>query len=266
MDHVEAQFGSIKRQFGNEGDSRAQGNSAEMHPPLRRTCEAVVRWPVRAIYRLSWIAGKVVQFRAIKADVIRPEIPNRKGGYLLACTHLSHLEPMLVSLLTHRSVDWMTRIEFYRHPPIARYLNALGAFAVRRQGVPVSAIRTAIARAKQGRVVGICPEGGVVKGRESACRGAAIKHGVCLVAARANVPIIPCVMLGTYDLNRAGPWMPYRPRVPVWAAFGQPIWPDASANDRREARRALARKLEAEYVRLYHELLQKYGINDADVP
>jgi 1-acyl-sn-glycerol-3-phosphate acyltransferase len=114
--------------------------------------------------------------------------------------------------------------------------------------------------------VGICPEGGVKVGRESICRGGPIKRGVCLVAARANVPIIPCVMLGTHDLNRVGPWLPFRPRVPIWAAFGEPIWPEPNAPDRKAARERLAHKLEEQYVRLYRELLEQYGIEDAQVP
>jgi 1-acyl-sn-glycerol-3-phosphate acyltransferase len=267
MDHVEAQIGSMKSaRHVADAISECPEAAGRMPAPQSRAAEAPVRWRTWIAYRLSWMAGKVIEFRAIRVRVIRPEIPNRAGGYLLACTHLSHLEPMLFSLLTRRSVDWMTRIEFFRHRPVARYLYAVGAFAVRRQGVPVSAIRTAIARAKQGRVVGICPEGGVATGEKSVCRGGAIKRGVCLVAARANVPIIPCVMLGTHDLNRAGPWMPYRPRVPVWAAFGRPIWPETSTGDRRAARAELARKLEAEYVKLYQELLQQYGLDDADAP
>ncbi len=241
--------------------TRPARRSACLHP-----AEAPVPLRVRLAYALSKVFGKYIQFAAIHPQVIRPDLPNRPGGYLLACTHLSHLEPFMVSLLTRRSVDWMTRIEFFRYRPFAWYLRAIGAFAVHRQGVPVSAIRTAIARARQGRVVGICPEGGVAIGRQSVCRGGAVKRGVCLIAARANVPIIPCVMLGTYDLNRVGPWLPFRPRVPIWAAFGAPISPEPDAPDRKAARADLARKLEQAYVHLYQELLERYGIKDAQVP
>ena len=45
------------------------------------------------------------------------------------------------------------------------------------------------------------PEGGVVKGPATVCRGGPIKKGACVIAQRAGVPIIPCVVLGTHRLN-----------------------------------------------------------------
>ena len=122
-----------------------------------------------------------------------PHLAERTGGYILAVSHISHLEPFIATSLVKRKIDWMARVEFYRWRIFRPFLRAFDTFPVNRFGVPVSSIRTAINRAKSGRVVGIFPEGGVVQGKDSACRGGPIKRGACLVAMRANVPIVPPV-------------------------------------------------------------------------
>lgn len=190
---------------------------------------------------------------------------NRQGAYLLASSHLGNLEPFILGFIYRRRIEWMTRLEFFGHPFTRWILPRLGAFVVNRQGVPVSAIRNAITRINEGRLVGICPEGGVKIGKESVCRGGAIKRGVCLISSRNGVPVVPCVMVGTHDLNRIGPWLPFR-RARLWLAFGNPIFPRSDVTDRRQARLQMAEEIEEQYVALYQELIQKYGIDDNWVP
>jgi 1-acyl-sn-glycerol-3-phosphate acyltransferase len=163
-----------------------------------------------------------------------------------------------------RHIDWMSRIEFYGRWWSWLFLNNIGAFPVNRQGVAVSAIRTAIRRAAAGRVVGIFPEGGVTSGANSVCRGGNIKRGVCLVSYRANVPIIPCVVLGTHKLNAVRPWLPFR-NARVWIAFGEPIWPD-TALPPRPARQQLAQRFESACVNLCRELIETHKLADSAVP
>ena len=237
--------------------------------PRRRTgvdrCTFTPRLFPRVFYRLNWLMGRFIWFCTIRAEIIRPELGQRSGAYLIACTHLSHLEPFLMSLAVRRKLDWMTRVEFFAHPACAALLRWVDAFAVRRFGVPVSAIRTSIARLRLGRVIGICPEGGVAVGELSAFRGGPIKRGACLLAVRAGVPIVPVVMLGPEKLNCVGPWLPAK-RARLWMAFGEPIYPPADAPDRKAARRQMAEQLQAAYQSLYAELRERYGIRDEDVP
>ena len=200
----------------------------------------------------------------MNVEVVRPEATGRQGGYVLACTHLSHLDPICVGVIVRRKVDWMARLEFFRWRAIAGYLWSIDAFPVNRFGVAARAIRTAVARARGGRVVGIFPEGGVVKGPASVCRGGSIKMGACVVAQRAGVPIIPCVILGTHRLNHPVPWIPYR-RGRLWVMFGSPVEPSTDPR-RRRARLETAAALRREFALLYEELRARYGIADAEIP
>jgi 1-acyl-sn-glycerol-3-phosphate acyltransferase len=217
------------------------------------------------LYRISRVGGRFTFFCTMRAHVLHAQRAEREGGYVLALTHLSHLEPMCASILSQRRIHWMTRKEFFKYRLISAYLRACNAFRVDRQGIPVSAVRQAIQRAQHGHAVGICPEGGVTQGAQAAIRGGAIKKGCCTVALRASVPILPCVMLGTDKLNRVGPWLPFK-RAQIWLAYGEPIHPPAGMKSTRASREALAARLVSSYGQLYAELRTQYGICDSDVP
>jgi 1-acyl-sn-glycerol-3-phosphate acyltransferase len=219
--------------------------------------------------RLNYSVGRFfarwIYALGIRDEIVRPKVAERPGGYLLACTHLSHLEPFVLSAIVGRKIDWMARLEFYRWRPFAWLMSAVDCFPVNRSGVPVRSIRTAIARGRAGRIVGIFPEGGVVTGPDAAGRGGPFKRGVCLIAMRADVPIVPCVILGTHTLNQFYPWVPFG-RAKLWIAFGQPIFPPLDAPTRRIGREIMARQLSNAYCALYKELLDRYGISDGSIP
>lgn len=221
-------------------------------------------WLVRLNYKIGHVFGRFVFFCTMNARVVRREAVDQPGGFVLACTHLSHVDPACVSVVANRRIDWMSRLEFYQYRLGAAFMWAIGAFPVDRFGVPVSSIRTAIARASQGRIVGIFPEGRVSRGGDSICRGGPFRKGACVVALRAGVPIVPCVTLGTHKLNTVGPWLPFR-RAHIWMIFGRPIQPPQGLA-RRAARDALARELQREFVSLYKELRDTHGIDDREIP
>jgi 1-acyl-sn-glycerol-3-phosphate acyltransferase len=222
------------------------------------------RWWMPTLYIGFRLVARGIGFCTLRARILRPQAAERSGGYVLACSHLSHIEPFIVGALMDRQVDWMSRIEFYRRWWSALFLNLIGAFPVNRQGVPVTALRTAIQRADAGRVIGIFPEGGVVGGNDSVCRGGKIKRGVCFIAYRANVPAVPCVVIGTDKLNAVGPWLPFR-RARVWLAFGEPVWADRTLGP-KAARQKMAEELERMYVALYRELLSTFQLDERPVP
>ena len=107
---------------------------------------------------------------------------------------------------------------------LAPILKTAGELAVDRAGRSIRTIHKAIELGCAGEIVGIFPEGGVAKGTNAAFRGGSIKGGACLIAIREGVPIVPCVVLGTEQLNRVGPWLPFK-RAHVWVAYGEPIFP-----------------------------------------
>lgn len=202
--------------------------------------------------------------QTLRISVLGLEHARRPGGYLVACSHVSHLDPFCLSVVLPREIGWMARIEFYRQRWAAWLLSAVHAFPVNRRGVPVRAIKTALVRLAGGEVVGVFPEG-EIKGRsESVLFGGLIKRGVCLLAQRSGCPVLPCVVLGTDKLNTVDPWLPRR-RGRLWIACGEVIEPVQNA-DRKAARAEMAARIERALAALYGQLRETYGLDDSVVP
>ena len=209
-------------------------------------------------------AGKFIFWSCVRLHLIRPEIAGRDGPYILALTHLGNVDPFCSSVLVPRQIRWMARKEFFQWRVFRWFLGRVGAFSVNRQGIPVSAIRRAIEHVRNGEVVGICPEGGRAMGKAAAFRGGKIKKGVCSIAIRSGVPVVPCVMLGTPEMNRVNAWLPAK-RARLWVAYGEPLAPPDGKSTRAK-REALRDQISAAYVRLYEELRQQFQLEDAAVP
>jgi 1-acyl-sn-glycerol-3-phosphate acyltransferase len=125
-------------------------------------------------------------------------------------------------------------------------------------------MREGLRRLARGEAVGIFPEGELMQGDQSVLRGAKIKQGVCLLAARSGRPVIPVVVLGTNKLAKLGPWLPAK-RGRLWIAAGRPICVEQSVSTRR-GREEFAKQLIAEYVRLYAEVREQYDLPDSILP
>jgi len=155
---------------------------------------------------------------AVRIHILRRANANRNGGFLLAANHISHFDPFLISLAVRRKIDWMTMAEFFRFP-LGFLLRAIDAFPAERDRADLKTIRTAIERLKNGRIVGLFPEGGIRDGSRSLLEGAPLRPGASTLAQIAGIPVLPCVILGSDRLYSRRQWLPFR-RTPIWIDFG----------------------------------------------
>ncbi|MEO8616660.1 MAG: lysophospholipid acyltransferase family protein [Luteolibacter sp.] len=190
----------------------------------------------------------------------RLDLAETTGGILIAVSHVSHLDPIVISAVIRRKISWMSRVEFHQQWLMRNVLYHGGAFQVDRSGAARPAIREGLQRLARGEAVGIFPEGELVKGLASVLRGASIKRGVCLLAARSGRPVLPVIVLGTNQLGRIGPWLPAK-RGQLWVSVGDPLHAAPESNT-RAGRAAFAALLEAEYVRLYQAMRAEFDLPD----
>lgn len=188
----------------------------------------------------------------------------REGGYLIACAHVSHLDPFCLGAVWPRKIGWMARVEFYRRKWPARFMRWLHAFPVNRQGVPVSAIREGLARLARGEVVGVFPEGEIMTGAASVLRGGKIKRGICLLAARSGRPVLPCIVLGAESVKSVTSYLPVL-RGRLWVICGDFIEP-RTGPDRRAARAEMAAEIERALVRLSADARERWRLAESVVP
>jgi len=196
--------------------------------------------------------------------VMGRENADRTGGFLLASNHVSHFDPFIISSVVRRKIDWVTMAEFFPLPIVGLFLRAVDAFPAKRDRADRKTIRTAIERLKNGRVVGVFPEGGIRDGAGSLLEGAPVRAGASTLAHIAQVPIVPCVILGSDRLYAKRNWLPYR-RTPVWIGFGKAI-SSLPELEKSAARERIEAQLTAAFQRNYAELRSKFQLTADDLP
>jgi 1-acyl-sn-glycerol-3-phosphate acyltransferase len=170
-----------------------------------------------------------------------------RGGYVLACNHVSSLDPwpLGLPLWPRRFLRFMAKAELYWWP-LTLVLDGAGAFRVRRGQADVEAIETAVQLAADGNIVAMFPEGtrrrkGLVKRHEARPRS-----GAARIALEAGVPLVPAAVAGTDRLLRLGP---------LRIAYGQPVdLDDLRAGDVRTAAQEATDRLMARILELEAEL------------
>src|ERR1700730_9579771 len=196
--------------------------------------------------------------------VIGRENVNRAGGFLLASNHISHFDPFIISSVVRRKIDWMAMAEFFSPPLLGFLLRAVDAFPADRDRADRTTIRSAIERLKNGRIVGIFPEGGIRDGARSLLEGAPLRPGAATLAHIAQVPIVPTVIVGSDRLYAKKSWLPLRD-TPIWIAFGDPIphFPDL---EKSAARSRIERELAGAFKILYAEVRETFSLTANDLP
>ena len=199
-----------------------------------------------------------------RVQVIGVENTKCAGGFLLASNHISHFDPLIISSVVRQKIDWMAMAEFFPVPVVGQFLRAVDAFPAERDHADRQTIRTALERLKNGRIVGVFPEGGIRDGANSLLEGGSVRAGASTLAHIAQVPILPCVILGSDRLYAKRNWLPMR-RTPVWIAFGAPIVP-ASDLEKSVARERIERELVCAFQTLYSELRERFQLTPEDLP
>jgi 1-acyl-sn-glycerol-3-phosphate acyltransferase len=214
--------------------------------------------------RVAAQSMKILFGYSARIRVLRPENANRAGGFMLAANHISHFDPFIISSVVRRKVDWMAMAEFFPLPVLGLLLRAVDAFPADRHRADRKTIRTAIQRLKQGRIVGLFPEGGIRDGARSLLEGTPLRPGASTLAHISGVPILPCVIIGSDRLYSKKSWLPLR-RTPIWIAFGNPI-PHFPNLEKSAARERIDRELAVAFKILYAELREEFSLTPDDLP
>jgi 1-acyl-sn-glycerol-3-phosphate acyltransferase len=149
----------------------------------------------------------------------------REGPAIIASNHLSFSDHFFGPLLLPRKVVYLAKAEYFTGRGLKglvskAFFRGMGQIPVDRTGGEASerALHTGLRVLAQGNLLGIYPEGTrTPDGR--LYRG---KTGVARLALEARAPVIPCAMLGTYDLQPPGTMLP-RLRFRPGARFGKPL-------------------------------------------
>ncbi|MCQ2744188.1 MAG: 1-acyl-sn-glycerol-3-phosphate acyltransferase [bacterium] len=117
------------------------------------------------------------------------------NAYIVAPNHLSTLDPPMIAGIFPRPVAFMAKRELFENPFMRWWLNWLGAFAVDRDNLSVSTIRTVLTISKTDWVFGIFPQGtrqtpGVISN---------VTKGFASLAKTTKCGILPVGIVGSQD-------------------------------------------------------------------
>jgi 1-acyl-sn-glycerol-3-phosphate acyltransferase len=144
----------------------------------------------------------------------------RTGGYIVAANHASHLDPPIVGQFLPRQVAFFARKTLWKPGVAAWWLDKVGTIPVDRDGgVSVDAVKRVLQALASGRVVIMFPEGT----RSLDGRLQAPKPGIGLLACRAQVPVVPARVFGSFEAY--GKKGALHLGTPVSVTFGRPLQP-----------------------------------------
>ncbi len=139
----------------------------------------------------------------------KEHIPCKKG-YILVANHRTNFDPLFVVAGLRQQVHFMAKAELFRGWFMEHLMNALGAFPVDRGKGDSGAIDWSDNLIRQGRVLGMFPEGT----RSPDGKPQRPKSGAALIAMRTQADVLPCAVCFGEKLTF---------RAPVTVRYGAPI-------------------------------------------
>lgn len=172
-----------------------------------------------------------------------------KPPFILAPNHISNYDPPVVAIaLKKYEIYFLAKEElFLPNKAFAYVIEKANAIRLRRGGIDLDAIRIAIEKLKKGYPVVIFPEGTRNKTDKLLLPG---KAGVAFLMMKANVPIVPTLIIGT---NR-GLIRAILGKSELSVTFGKPVYPHVWESMKpKEAREYLAKLIMDKIRELYEE-------------
>ena len=141
----------------------------------------------------------MIRFKLVyRLEVYGKENIPDDNNFIVAANHLSTLDPPLVCGVMNKPVAYMAKKELFENPFLCWWLNWLGAFAVDREKLGVSTIKTVKNLKNTGWVLGIFPQGT----RQEAGEISHITKGFASLAKSTKCGILPVGITGTQEVKR----------------------------------------------------------------
>jgi 1-acyl-sn-glycerol-3-phosphate acyltransferase len=144
-----------------------------------------------------------------RAHAVGAENVPASGPLIIACNHVSYLDPPVMGCFCPRRISYMAKKELFEIPILNTAIRALGAYAVDRRGSAAAAIKRSLQVLEEGGTIGIFPEG-----TRNLSGTVTPQTGVALLASLANAPVVPACIRGSDRALRLGQ---------IEVAFGTPM-------------------------------------------
>ena len=184
-----------------------------------------------------------------------------KGPAIIASNHLSFSDHFFGPLPLRRQVKYLAKAEYFTGRGLKGFISraffsALGQIPIDRGGGAASerAMRTGLRVLAEGDLLGIYPEGT----RSPDGRLYRGKTGVARLALEAEVPVIPCAMINTFEFMPPGQTRPSF-RIRPGVRYGEPL--DFSRYYGQASDRRALREVTDEIMRVIEKLSGQQSVD-----
>ena len=140
----------------------------------------------KTYFRLRPIGRFLVRF-VFRKQVIGTENIPQDGGFILACNHITAIDPVFLVSTCPRELHFMGKSSLFQKPFSRWFMTSMNGFPVDRGSTDMKAIRYAQELLRRGHVLGIFPEGTRSKTRTPQ----RAKGGVAMIAKETKADILP---------------------------------------------------------------------------
>lgn len=170
---------------------------------------------VRARPTARWLLRRRYDVR-----VHHPERFPTTGPVVVAANHIGLIDGPLMAIFAPRPVHALTKQEMFAGP-LGGFLRAAGQIRLDRDHADPGAIRTALRVLRDGRCVGVFPEGTRGPGDLEVFRS-----GAAYLAMVTGAPVVPLTILGSRDPGGASGSLPSK-GAQIDIVVGEPMAVDA---------------------------------------
>ena len=140
-----------------------------------------------------------------------------KGGFILACNHLSYLDPPAVGCRIPRNLHYFARDSLF-FGPLGLLITKLNSIPVNRDQLDLGTLRKVLRVLKGGEPVLVFPEG--TRSPDGTLQKS--QKGLGLLVHKSGVPVLPARLDGSFEILGKGKLFP-RIGKKLYLNIGSPI-------------------------------------------
>ncbi len=200
------------------------------------------------VYRLLQPIAKVLAWVLFRPKVSGTHHIPERGGVLIVANHPTYLDPILLAIVSPRPLSFVAKRPLFSMPIVRTFLWLCDCIPVEQDAPDRRALRLSVQKLRRGDALVIFPEGT----RSDHGRMRPFQLGPALIAAEAQVPIVPCGIAGAYQAWAMEAPLP-KP-APIAIVFGSPFFPVLPPDlPRREALQVLADQMRQQVSRMIEQ-------------
>ena len=146
------------------------------------------------LYNLLVVILKILFIPLFRINIEGLENIDENDKIIVCANHKSLLDPIFLAIAIPRDLYFMAKKELFDVPILKSALKSFGAFPVDRFGRDLKALRYSVSLLKDGKALGIFPEGT----RVDESKRENVKDGVAFIAIKSDADIVPVEIVSSY--------------------------------------------------------------------